>query len=46
MNPIFSALRRPLTIMVLLVAVALGTGLAVYRMPIDIFPNLNLPFIA
>src|SRR6201982_123325 len=45
MNPIVFALRRPLTIMVLVVAVALGSGLAVSRMPIDIFPNLNLPVI-
>ena len=45
MNPIVFAMRRPLTIMVLVVAVALGSGLAVYRMPIDIFPNLNLPVI-
>src|SRR6059036_2252567 len=45
MNPIILALRRPLTVMVLVVAVVLGSGLAVYRMPIDIFPNLNLPVI-
>jgi multidrug efflux pump subunit AcrB len=45
MNPIIFALRRPLTVMVLVVAIALGSGLAVYRMPIDIFPNLNLPVI-
>ena len=45
MNPIVFALRRPLTVMVLVVAVVLGSGLAVSRMPIDIFPNLNLPVI-
>ena len=45
MNPIVFAMRRPLTVMVLVVAVALGSGLAVFRMPIDIFPNLNLPVI-
>src|SRR3954453_12086816 len=45
MNPISFAMRRPLTIMVAVVAVALGSGLAVRRMPIDIFPNLNLPVI-
>jgi multidrug efflux pump subunit AcrB len=45
MNPIVFALRRPLTVMVIVVAVALGSALAVYRMPIDIFPNLNLPVI-
>src|SRR5713101_2435042 len=45
MNPIVFALRRPLTIMVAVVAVALGSGLALSRMAIDIFPNLNLPVI-
>src|SRR5512135_1910318 len=45
MNPIVFALRRPLTVMVLVAAVALGSGLALLRMPIDIFPNLNLPII-
>jgi multidrug efflux pump subunit AcrB len=45
MNPIIFALRRPFTVMVMVVAVALGSGLAVYRMPVDIFPNLNLPVI-
>src|SRR6516165_7075321 len=45
MNPIVFALRRPLTVMVLVVAVALGSILAVWRMPIDIFPNLNLPVV-
>src|SRR6266404_3928622 len=45
MNPIVFALRRPLTVMVAVIAVALGSGLAYLRMPIDIFPNLNLPVI-
>ena len=45
MNPIVFALRRPLTVMVLVVAVTLGSVLAVLRMPVDIFPNLNLPVI-
>ena len=45
MNPIVFAMRRPLTVMVAVVAVALGSGLALMRMPIDIFPNLNLPVI-
>jgi multidrug efflux pump subunit AcrB len=45
MNPIVFAMRRPLTVMVLVAAVALGSGLAVLRMPVDIFPNLNLPLI-
>jgi hypothetical protein len=42
MNPFVSALRRPLTVMVLVVGVALGSTLAVTRMSIDMFPNLNL----
>ena len=45
MNPIVFAMRRPLTVMVLVVAVALGSLLAVTRMSIDIFPNLNLPVV-
>ncbi len=45
MNPIVFALRRPLTVMVAVVAVALGSGLALTRMSVDIFPNLNLPVI-
>lgn len=34
-----------MTVMVMVVSVALGSGLAVSRMSIDIFPNLNLPII-
>jgi len=45
MDPIVFALRRPVTVMVLVAAVALGGGLAAYRMPVDIFPDLNLPVI-
>jgi multidrug efflux pump subunit AcrB len=45
MNPIAFAMRRPFTVMVLVVAVALGSILAVTRMSIDIFPNLNLPVV-
>ncbi|MBX6312539.1 MAG: efflux RND transporter permease subunit [Isosphaeraceae bacterium] len=45
MNPILFALRRPLTVMVAVVAVVIGSVLAYLRMPIDIFPNLNLPVI-
>ena len=45
MNPIVFALRRPFTVMVAVVAVALGSALAVQRMSIDVFPNLNLPVI-
>ncbi|HWE35942.1 MAG TPA: efflux RND transporter permease subunit [Isosphaeraceae bacterium] len=45
MNPIVFAMRRPWTVMVGVVAVALGSVLAVARMPVDIFPNLNLPVV-
>src|SRR5262249_40901235 len=45
MNPIVFALRRPYTIVVVVLAMALAAGLALYRMPRDIFPNLNLPVI-
>ena len=45
MNPIVFAMRRPLTVMVLVVSVALSSALAVSRMSIDIFPSLNLPVI-
>src|SRR3954454_8435536 len=45
MNPIIFALRRPITVMVLVVAVALGSGLPATRMAIYIFPNLNQPVI-
>ena len=41
MNPITFATRQPLTSMVLVAAVALGSGLAIYRMPIDVFPNVK-----
>src|SRR3954465_5966842 len=39
------ALRRPFTVLVAVIALALGSGLAARRMPRDIFPNLNLPVI-
>jgi multidrug efflux pump subunit AcrB len=45
MNPIVFALRHPITIMVGIAAVVLGAGLAAFRMPIDIFPDLNIPVI-
>jgi multidrug efflux pump subunit AcrB len=40
-----TALRRPITILVLVVGVALCSILALIRMPVDIFPDLNLPVI-
>src|SRR5207249_10060036 len=45
MNPIIFAMRHPITMMVAIVAVVLGAGLAVFRMPVDIFPDLNTPVI-
>src|SRR5437588_8016234 len=42
---VHAALRRPLTIIVAVVGIALCSILAITRMPVDIFPNLNLPVI-
>jgi multidrug efflux pump subunit AcrB len=40
-----TALRRPVTVLIAVIGVALCSILAVSRMRIDIFPNLNLPII-
>src|SRR3954469_18770917 len=40
-----AALRRPISVIVLVLSVALCSVLALLRMPVDIFPNLNLPVI-
>jgi multidrug efflux pump subunit AcrB len=45
MNPIIFALRHPITVMVAMIGIVVGSGLAVSRMKIDIFPQLNLPVI-
>src|SRR6516165_2315760 len=45
MNPIVFALRHPITMMVGIAALVLGAALALTRMPIDIFPDLNVPII-
>jgi multidrug efflux pump subunit AcrB len=45
MNPIALALRRPVTVMVLLVGLVGAGGLAAYRTKVDIFPPLDLPVI-
>ncbi|HJT89942.1 MAG TPA: efflux RND transporter permease subunit, partial [Bryobacteraceae bacterium] len=42
---VHAALRRPITVMVLILGAALCSVLALSRMPVDIFPNLNLPII-
>src|SRR5580698_14878 len=43
MNPIVFALRRPITVMLLVFALALGGLFSVYQMQKDIFPSLNQP---
>src|SRR5947199_5526472 len=45
MNPIAFALRRPITVMVAIVGIIVGSALAISRMKVDIFPSLNLPVI-
>ena len=45
MNFLQLALRRPLTVIVLVIAVALAAGLAIKRMSRDIFPPLGIPTI-
>jgi RND family efflux transporter MFP subunit len=45
MNPIDAALRRPWTVVVGVVALLLLAGVAVRRMRIDVFPNLDAPVV-
>jgi multidrug efflux pump subunit AcrB len=45
MDLVRAALRRPITVLVLVLAVVLGASLAVERMPRDIFPTLGIPTI-
>src|SRR6266540_1122336 len=45
MNVLNAAMRRPLSVLVLIVAVVLGAGVAVQRMARDIFPPLGIPTI-
>src|SRR3989441_8381622 len=40
-----TAMRRPITILVIVIGIALSSILALARMPVDIFPDLNLPVI-
>jgi multidrug efflux pump subunit AcrB len=40
-----AALRRPLTVVVMVLAIALGSTLAWLQMPKDVFPEFNLPTI-
>ncbi|MGA8348673.1 MAG: efflux RND transporter permease subunit [Isosphaeraceae bacterium] len=43
MNPIVFALRRPVTVMMLVLALGLGGTYSIVRMQKDIFPSLNQP---
>jgi multidrug efflux pump subunit AcrB len=45
MNLVQPALRRPLTLIVAVIAVVLGSVLALRQMPRDIFPTLGIPTI-
>src|SRR5262245_3162021 len=45
MNPIVFALRRPVTVMMLVLALGLGGLFSIYRMQKDIFPSLNQPVL-
>jgi multidrug efflux pump subunit AcrB len=45
MNPIVFAMRHPVTVVVALAGLLVASGLALTRMKIDIFPNLNLPVV-
>src|SRR5437773_303033 len=42
---VLGALRRPITVVVAVLAIVLSAGLAVRRAPVDIFPNLGVPVI-
>ena len=45
MNPIVFALRRPVTVMMLVLALGLGGIYSIFRMQKDIFPSLNQPIL-
>jgi len=45
MQFVFLALRRPVTVVIALIAVALSAVLALQRMPMDIFPQVGDPVI-
>src|SRR5947208_8990505 len=42
---VVSALRRPVTVLVAVLAFVLGAGIAIRRAPVDIFPSLGVPVI-
>ena len=39
------ALRRPMTVLVVAIAILLSAGLAIRRAPVDIFPDLGVPVV-
>ncbi|KAH1676777.1 hypothetical protein KXX12_008464, partial [Aspergillus fumigatus] len=45
MNLVHQSLRRPWTVVVLVLAMALSAFFGLSRMPRDVFPNLNVPTI-
>src|ERR687890_2871127 len=45
MRLVLAALTRPISLLMLIVAVALGAGFALRRMPVDIFPQVGEPAI-
>src|SRR5438067_622306 len=42
---VLRALRRPITVLVAVLAIVISAGLAVRRAPVDIFPSLGVPVI-
>ena len=42
---VLGALRRPITVLVAALALALAAGLAIKKAPVDIFPDLGVPVI-
>src|SRR5512140_1588245 len=45
MRLVLAAMRRPITVVVAVLALAMASMLALRRMPVDIFPNLGAPQI-
>src|ERR1041384_3727621 len=45
MNLVDIALRRPISVLVLVVAIVMGAVLAIKKMSRDLFPDLGLPII-
>jgi multidrug efflux pump subunit AcrB len=42
---VLGALRRPITVLVAALAVAIAAGLAIKKAPVDIFPDLGVPVV-